>query len=41
MARVKGPRKVRRCDNAFKVKAVKLSELPCVQVKEEIWGRNA
>jgi len=34
MARAKGPRKIRRYDNAFKVKAVKLSELPGVQVKD-------
>jgi transposase len=34
MARAKGPRKVRRYDNAFKVKAVKLSQLPGVQVKD-------
>jgi len=32
MARAKGPRKVRRYDNAFKVKAVKLSQLPGVRV---------
>jgi len=34
MARNTGPRKVRRYDNEFKVKAVKLSQLPGVQVKD-------
>jgi len=34
MAKNKGPRKVRRYDNSFKVKAVKLSDLPGVQVKD-------
>ena len=34
MAKAKGPRKVQRYGNAFKVKAVKLSELPGVQVKD-------
>ncbi len=34
MAKTKGPRKIRRYDNAFKVKAVKMSQLPGVQVKD-------
>lgn len=34
MAKAKGPRKIRRYDNEFKVKAVKLSQLPGVQVKD-------
>ncbi len=34
MAKTKGPRKIRRYDRAFKVKAVKLSQLPGVQVKD-------
>lgn len=34
MAKTKGPRKIKRYDNEFKVKAVKLSELPGVQVKD-------
>ena len=36
MAKAKGPRKVRRYDSVFKAKAVKLSELPGVQVKDVV-----
>lgn len=34
MAKANGPRKVRRYDNSFKVKVVKLRQLPGVQVKD-------
>jgi transposase len=34
MARIKGPRKINRYDDEFKLKAVRLSQLPGVQVKD-------
>ena len=34
MARARGPRKIHRYDTEFKVKAVRLSQLPGVQVKD-------
>jgi transposase-like protein len=34
MPKAKGPRKTHRYDNEFKVKAVRLSQLPGVQVKD-------
>jgi transposase len=34
MARTKGPRKIHRYSSEFKLKAVKLSDLPGVQVKD-------